>query len=193
MSDFQIMPLNGEPSSPDYREAVYQAYKDPTRGRRSYRHTGKILGIPFITICKWGSKYGWQQRLWEEDERDAAAVKRNVEMRMINELDNLLDQAFALAYDGKPEDKTKADLTKYLLGVMRVSPVQKVEQDILDNRLSAKSQINHEPERELSREELVQRIMAKLDPGIDDADESEEPDDADYVELPSESEDEDTE
>jgi hypothetical protein len=84
-----------------------------------------------------------------------------VEGKMVNELDNLIDQAFELAYHGRPEDKTKADMTKYLMGVMRFSPVQKVEQDILDNRLQKEQRNQIEAkEKAMSKQELIARINA---------------------------------
>lgn len=158
----KIDPTGKPEYTPAYREYVYGIYKDPEQGGRSFRRTGVLVDLPHQTIARWSKDDGWQTRIWEEDEREAAVVKRTVEMRMVNELNTLLDHAFELAYNGQPSDKTKAEMTKYMLGVMRVSPVQKVEQDIIDNRLASRSTKNDAPETTMTREELVSRIMAQL-------------------------------
>lgn len=165
--------------TPEFKEHVFEIFRDPKLGRRSIRRTARIVEMAPQTLHHWVQKEGWNQRVFDQDAREAEIIKRSVEMRMVNELETLLDNAFELAYNGTPQDKTKAEMTKYMLGVMRVSPVQKVEQDILDQRLTkGKANAIEAPETKMSREELIARINSLME----DNEDAIEP--ADYRELP---------
>lgn len=112
------------------KEAAYEVYKDPKQGGRSLRRTARITEIPFATLQYWNRTLNWQQRIWAEDERDAAIIEQTTKLRLVNELDGLMDNLIWLAYNGKPEDKVKADMTKHALSMVGMSAIQKVQQDI---------------------------------------------------------------
>lgn len=145
------------------REHAFAYYRDPFQGNRSLRKTSRNLDIPLTTLAQWNKQFDWQRIIYEDDAREAEMVKRSAEAKFVNELDRLVDQAFHLAYEGGPQDKTQADMTKYLLGVLRFSPVQKVEQDIIDNRTSEKRNQIEAKEKQMTREELIARVNAMME------------------------------
>lgn len=161
------------------REHAFDYYRDPFKGNRSMRKTSMALEIPLTTISNWNKQYDWQRIIWEDDAREAEMIKRAADAKFVNELDRLIDQAFDLAYEGKPEQKTQADMTKYLLGVMRFSPVQKVEQDIIDNRTKDKANSVEAKEKAMTKEELIARVNAMME-------DTETPQIAEFTELPEE-------
>lgn len=198
MTDYiegKVVPFTGTRKAPQreqeeytdaFKEHVFGVYADPKVGKRSIRRTARIVEMSPQTLHHWVQKGGWNQKVYEQDAREAEIIKRSVEMRMINELENLLDNAFDLAYNGQPQDKTKAEMTKYMLGVMRVSPVQKVEQDILDTRLNRNRAVAESPEQKMSREELMARINALVEEPLTEAQaEFVAPELGEYRELPT--------
>lgn len=179
MTELKVIPMQREYTKAD-REQAFAYYRDPFQGNRSLRKTARNLDIPLSTLSKWNKQYDWQRIIYEDDAREAEMVKRSAEARFVNELDTLIDKAFDLAYNGGPQDKTQADMTKYLLGVLRFSPVQKVEQDIIDNRTSEKRNSIEAKEKQMTRDELIARVNAMMEETMD----------AEFVELPSGSTDE---
>jgi hypothetical protein len=112
------------------KERAYEVYKDPKQGKRSLRRTGVLLDIPLTTVAYWNKTLGWQERLWAEDARDAALMDRTAKLRLVNELDHLLDELIDLAYHGTNNDKVRLDAIKHTLAMMSYSPIQKVQQDV---------------------------------------------------------------
>lgn len=112
------------------KEAAFAVYKDPNKGGRSLRKTARLTEIPFATLQYWNRTLNWQQRIWAEDERDAAIIEQTTKLRLVNELDALMDNLIWLAFNGTPQDKVKADMTKHALSMVGMSAIQKVQQDI---------------------------------------------------------------
>ena len=113
------------------QEAAYYIYADPHQGNRSFRKTGRITGIPFQTLARWNTTNGWQERLWKQDAREAAAIRQSVQMRLVNELDGMMDQLIEVAYHGTNHDKTRLEAIKLGLGIASFTTPQKVEMDVI--------------------------------------------------------------
>lgn len=121
----------GEAWSHEDREAAYYIYVDPHQGNRSLRKTSRLTGIPFQTLARWNSSEEWQKRIWKQDEREAMAIRQSVQMRLVNELDGMMDQLIELAYSGTNHDKTRLEAVKLALGIASFTTPQKVEMDVI--------------------------------------------------------------
>lgn len=149
--------------TPEDKESAYVIYKDPKQGGRSLRKTARITEIPFATLQYWNRTLGWQQRMWDEDQREAALIDQTVKLRLVNELDGLMDNLIYLAYHGTNEDKVKADMTKHALSIASFSAIQKVQQDITQV-VEARHSIREDDAaiETLSLEDLADQLTKKM-------------------------------
>ncbi len=100
------------------RERAYLAYRDGAK--RSLRKTAEVTGIPEGTLMRWSREDGWQQRL-RDDDRTIAAMRRDAELALLGKHDALIEAAYDDAMNS-PDPRVRADLKKYLLGVLGRSP-----------------------------------------------------------------------
>ena len=174
--------------SPEDKENAFQLYKDLKQGNRSLRKTSRISGIPFTTLSYWNRTMGWQQRMWEEDSRDAALIDQTVKLRLVNELDGLMDHLLWLAYNGTNEHKVQADMVKHGLAIASVSAVQKVQSDITQV-VEARHTIREDADQleAMSLDQLAEKLntkMRELSGGVPQDDEP-IPEGVDSGELPA--------
>ena len=159
-------PDRGEAWSHEDREIAFHIYVDPKQGGRSLRRTSRLTGIPFQTLARWNQTEEWQRRIWQKDEREANAIRQSVQMRLVNELDGMMDQLVEVAYTGTNADKTRLEAIKLALGIASFSAVQKVETDIItnDTTKTRKGGGGGSPalDSSVSVAELSERLNAKL-------------------------------
>ena len=149
--------------SEEDRRTAYDIYADPKQGNRSFRRTAKITGIPFQTLSRWNVTEGWQARLWKQDEREAMAVRQSVQMRLVHELDGLMDQLIEISHTGTNHDKTRLEAIKLGLAIASFSAVQKVEQDIIANSQERNKPVLVDDDTSgVTIEELSARLNEKL-------------------------------
>jgi hypothetical protein len=149
--------------APEERDAAYEYYKDPQRGKRSLRKTSRDLNIPVQTLSNWNRYYGWQAQMWAEDEKEAALIDHTVKLRLVNELDGLMDHLLWLAYNAKPEHKVQADMVKHGLAIASFSAVQKVQQDITQT-VEARHSVREDDRQieDLTLDQLAERLNQKM-------------------------------
>jgi transposase-like protein len=149
----------------EQREDAYQFYR--TDGGRSLRRTSELLGIHLRTLGYWSRVHGWQQRMLDDDGRDAELRHQTARMKLINELDPLIDNMVDLAYRAE-KDKDRIDASKFLLQLMGYSPIQKIQQDIIDDRTTKKANISVREHKDLDLQALSDIVNQKALTGSDE-------------------------
>lgn len=149
----------------EQREDAYEFYR--TEGGRSLRRTSAMLGIHLRTLGYWSRVHGWQQRMLDDDGRDAELRHQTAKMKLVNELDPLIDHMVHLAYTAQKE-KDQIDAGKFLLQLMGYSPIQKIQQDIIDDRTTKKANISVKDHQNLDLQALSDIVNQKALTGTDE-------------------------
>jgi len=159
----QLARPEGAQWTPEQKEHVYQLYRtDVADGGagRSLRKLAAITDINIGTIAMWSRTLGWQQRMLDDDGRDAELRHQTAKMKLVNELDPLIDHMVDLAYHAqKEQDQIKAGM--FLLQLMGYSPIQKIQQDIIDDRTTKKANVSVKEHQNLDLQALSDIVNQK--------------------------------
>lgn len=156
--------------TPEQKEEVYQLYRTDIKNGgagRSLRKLAELTDINIGTIAMWSRTLGWQKRMMDDDGRDAELRHQTARMKLINELDPLIDNMVDLAYHAE-KDKDRIDSSKFLLQLMGYSPIQKIQQDIIDDRTTKQAVVQAREHKDLDLQSLSDIVNRKALAGPDD-------------------------
>lgn len=88
---------------------LYQA-----QTHRSLRKTAQMLGLPQGTVFAWSSRYGWRQRLLEQDMEVTEGVVQSVAVAVLQSQVSNIQQLVTIRDDEKSSNREKLEAIKQL-------------------------------------------------------------------------------
>lgn len=105
--------------------------EDRTAADVAWRETGSLsraasaTGVPLDTVESWCRREGWVGRRQREDALEAEMALQRAYVRVVAQVDPLIDDLIDIAHEGTKEDGVRLQAIKHALAIVGIAPVER--------------------------------------------------------------------